>query len=53
MEKLLFLGAMVFIIASMLFATNIIKVKNEWKSVGVTYGLLAIGCGFFGIALTL
>ena len=53
MEKLLFSGAMIFIIASMLFATNIIKVKNEWKSVGITYGLLAIGCVFFGLLLTL
>ena len=47
------LGAMIFIIASMLFATNIIKIKNEWKSVGVTYILLATGATLFGIALTL
>lgn len=53
MEKLLFSGAMIFFIASMLFATNIIKVKNEWKSVGIAYGLLAIGCIFFGLLLTL
>ena len=53
METVLISGAMIFFIASMLFATNIIKVKNEWKSVGITYGLLAAGCVLFGLLLTL
>lgn len=53
MEKLLFSGAITFFIASMLFSTNIIKVKNGWKSVGISYGLLAIGCVFLGLLLTL
>ena len=53
MEKVLMLGAMIFIVASMMVATDLIKVKNEWKSVGITYGLLAVGCVLFGLLLTL
>lgn len=53
MEKVLMFVAITFFIASMLFATNTVKVKNEWRSVGITYGLLAIGCIFFGLVLTL
>ena len=26
---------------------------NSWRNVGISWGLLAIGCMFFGIALTL
>ena len=44
------------LIAVAIFVVTIIvaiSTDNSWKNVGITWGLLAIGCGFFGIALTL
>lgn len=44
------------LIAGAIFIVTIIvaiSTDNSWRNVGITWGLLAIGCVFFGIALTL
>jgi len=52
MSIVMFILAMVFIIAAICTGTCFIRVGGEWKTVGITYGLLIIGCVLFGIALT-
>lgn len=44
------------LIAGAIFIVTIIvaiSIDNSWRDVGITWGLLAIGIVFFGIALTL
>jgi hypothetical protein len=44
------------LIAVAIFVVTIIvaiSTDNSWRNVGITWGLLTIGCVFFGIALTL
>lgn len=53
MANVLVITAVVFYLAALSVGTDIIKVKGEWTSVAVTYGLLATGATFFGWALTL
>ena len=53
MGTVLVILAMVFFCAGILTGTCLIRVGNEWKTVGITYGLLLIGIALFGIALSL
>ena len=50
MANVFMLVAGTIIIAAIIVA---ISTDNSWRNVGITWGLLAIGCVFFGIALTL
>ena len=45
--------SMITFVIVILLGSNTIKITNEWISVGVTYGVLSIGCVLFGLALTL
>ena len=51
--NILLLLAVTFFGAAIIVGSDFIKVKGEWKSVVVTYGLLAVGVLLFGIVLTL
>ena len=53
MNNLLLALAMVCFVAAIAVGSDFIKVKGEWKSVAVTYGILILGIGLFGIVLTL
>ena len=44
--------AMVAWIGAVATGSDFIKVKGEWKSVSVTWGLLAVGIVMFGIVLS-
>ena len=50
MANVFMLIAVAIIAAAIIVA---ISTDNSWRNVGITYGLLAIGSVFFGIALTL
>ena len=50
MANVFMLIAGAVIVAAIIVA---ISTDNSWRNVGITWGLLAIGCVFFGIALTL
>jgi len=50
MANIIMLMAVAFIVAAIITA---LVTDNSWKSVGYTYGLLAVGATLFGIALTL
>ena len=50
MANIVMLVAVAIFVAAIIVA---ISTDNSWRNVGITYGLLAIGCVFFGTALTL
>lgn len=50
MAQILVMIAMLIWMVGIAFA---VYTDNSWKNVGITWGLLACGCVFFGIALTL
>lgn len=50
MVNVFMLVAVAIIVAAIIVA---ISTDNSWRNVGITWGLLAIGAVFFGIALTL
>lgn len=50
MNTIIMLIALALIVAAIITA---LITDNSWKSVGYTYGLLAVGATLFGIALTL
>lgn len=39
------------IVISFLFSTDVIKIKNEWKSVAASWFFLILGATFFGFLL--
>ena len=53
MSTYLIILAMVFYLLAVATGSNLIRFKNEWLCVAVTYGLLFTGAIIFGIALTI
>ena len=53
MNTVLVLFAMTFYIAAICTGSGFIKAGEGWKTVGITYGLLAVGITLFGIALSM
>ena len=52
MKEVMFALAMLFFVATILVGSDTIKFKSEWKSVAVTYSLLAAGVLCFAGVLT-
>ena len=50
MATIMILIAVAFFVAAIIAGS---MTNNSWRNVGITYGLLATGAVFFGIALTL
>ena len=50
MANVSMLVAVTFFVLALIVA---LTTNHSWRNVGITWGLLAIGCVFFGIALTL
>ena len=50
MSSIFVLSAMIIWIGDIVYAQF---TDNSWKTVGIVWGLLAIGCVFFGVGLTL
>ena len=50
MANIVMLVAIAIFVVTLIVA---ISTDNSWRNVGITYGLLALGIVFFGIALTL
>ena len=49
MEIYMVITAMVIWVVAIVFASF---TDNSWKNVGICWGLLGLGCLFFGITLT-
>ena len=52
MKEVMFILAMLCFVAVIIVGSDTIEIKSEWKSVAVTYSLLAAGVGCFAVVLT-